>query len=249
MLLRFALIGCACGVAACSPKPAETADPGAPPAAGASTVADVIDTLADPDAPPADGRERFYGREKFTIVYEQSGIETGQVTEHVRDYGRSRAEIAKTTLKAAGMTIEKDTRLVYDGAKVTTIDNATGSVTTMTNPMYDGIVAAMKGKTAMEFGEQMMGAMGGEKTGEKGSFAGEDCDYWAMSQMSVRSCVAPWGASLFTSSSMGGMSFERKAIEVRMGDAGPAEAFAFDASKATEGPDLDALMKNLPGRN
>lgn len=231
-------------IAACSKSapPDGTAASGDDSADAGKSVAS-----AGADAPPADGRERFYGRETYTIVFDQTGMIAGSITEHVRDYGRRRAEITKTTTSVAGMSVKQDTRLVAEGAKMTTVDNQTGAVTTMTNPMYDGIVAAMKGKSGVEVGEQMMRRMGAKATGEKASFAGHDCEYWTIAGLGSRSCVTPWGATLHISSSLAGMSYDKKAIAIRMGDGGPDAAFAFDASRAKVAPNLNDIMRKMKG--
>lgn len=197
------------------------------------------------DAPEADGTERFYGKKTFTIVSKQTGVEEGDVTEHVREWGRLRAEIKNTTMSVAGFTQETKQRGIFEGPKIATVDDTTGAVTLATNPMYDGIVARMKGKSGVDFGKEMMAQMGGVETDEKGSFAGHDCQYWEIASLSSKTCVTEWGGTLHSVVNMGGMSFEKTAIEVRMNDGGPDEAFAYDASKATEAPNLQDLMKQM----
>lgn len=207
-----------------------------------TVIMGVLTMVAVPAASEA-ASERFYGREAFTIVYVQDGAEAGRVTEHVRDWGRRRAEIVRTTTKVSTVVIEKDNRMVSEGAKVATIDNRTGRISTIVNPMYDRIVASMQGRPGTEFGEQIMRAMGATKTGSTGSFAGQSCAYWTLASAGLRTCVTDWGATLHVAASLGPVSYERKAVEVRVGDGGPDAAFAYDASKATAGPDLDALMQ------
>jgi hypothetical protein len=41
------------------------------------------------------------------------------------------------------------------------------------------------------------------------------------------------------------MSYDKKAIAIRMGDGGPDEAFAFDASKAKAAPNLNDVLKGV----
>jgi hypothetical protein len=43
------------------------------------------------------------------------------------------------------------------------------------------------------------------------------------------------------------MSYDKKAIAIRMGDGGPDEAFAFDASKAKAAPNLNDIMRKMKG--
>lgn len=208
-------------------------------------LANMAAEMVDEDAPEADGTERFYGKKTFTIVSRQTGVEEGNVTEHVREWGRLRAEIKNTTMSVAGFTQDTKQRGIYEGAKIVTVDEITGGTTTTTNPLYDGIVARMKGKTGVDFGKEMMAQMGGVETEETGSFDGHDCHYWEIASLNSKTCVTDWGGTLHSVVNMGGMSFEKTATEVRMNDGGPDAAFAYDASKATEAPNLQDIMKQM----
>lgn len=199
-------------------------------------------------ASAAEGKERFYGKEKFSIVYTQTGAEAGDITEHVRDWGRTRAEITKTLTQMAGIKIDKDQRVVYERSQVTTIDNKTGSISTTRNALYDDVVAEMKGESGVDFGERIMRSMGGQKTGETGKFAGHPCIYYTLA--GIRTCVTDWGGTLHTVAAFGPIGYERTAIEVKVGDGGPDNAFAYDTSKAVATPtlDLDALRGKMKGQ-
>lgn len=225
-----------CAAMACSPQGG--GETGAQSETGAAETAST-ETAA------GGGGERFYGEETFTIVYDQTGAEAGAFTEHVREWGRKRVEIAKTKLSMAGLSIAKDQRIIYDRDQIITVDNTTGSTTIAGNSLYNEIVGAMDGRTGVEFGEQMMRAFGGEKTGETGSFAGQACEFWTLPQLGARSCVTPWGATLFTEANIGGINITRTAKEVRMGDGGPDAAFAYDASKAQQQEDVGEMLKRL----
>ncbi len=227
-------------IAACNRQSSETTASVEAPAAPAPA--------AEAPAAASSGGERFYGRERFTIVYAHTGQQTGMSIEHVRDWGRRRAEITDTTLSVLGVTQRTNTRAVFEGPQVATIDLGAQAVTTMTNPLYDQIVAAMRGRDGVEAGREIMTRMGGRATGERGSFAGQDCEYWEVAQLGSRSCVAPWGATLHLRSSFGGIVIERTATEVRMGDGGPDEAFEYDASRATQAPNLQDIMGKIKGQ-
>lgn len=200
-------------------------------------------TLSGPAA--AAGDERFYGQEKFTIVMEHSGRQTGTTTIHVRDFGRRRVEINETTMSIAGVKQKTSNRVVSEGARVTTIDSKTKSGTYTTNPLYDEIVARMRGRTGAEFGKEIMTRSGGRLTGEKASFDGQACDYWEIASLGSLSCVTPWGATLHIKTNLAGIAVEQTATAVRLGDGGPDEAFAYDKSKVTEGPNIADIMGKL----
>lgn len=207
------------------------------------TATDLLDE--EENAPEADGKERFYGKRAFTIVSTQTGAEEGDVTEHVRDWGRLRAEVKDTSISIAGFTQATNQRIIYDGADITTVDETSGAVTTATNPIYNAMVARMKGKSGVEFGKEMMTQMGGRVTDEKAKFAGHDCTYWELPSLGGKACVTDWGGTLHTVVAMAGVSMEKTATQVRMGDGGPDSVYQFDASKAQEAPNLEDIMKQL----
>jgi len=226
---RLSMVVALAGATACSPPTAKEETPG----------------KAGPGGERAAAGERFYGREKFTVVLTHTGRQTGTTTTHVRDWGRRRAELNDTTLSVSGVTQTIRNRVVYDGARAVTIDAATNAATATTNPLYDQVVESMRGRSGVEFGEQIMTRMGGRRTGEAGSFAGQACDYWEVAALSSRSCVTPWGATLYVRSGLGGIVVEQTATAVRMDDGGPDTAFAYDAANVTEGPNLGDVMARM----
>jgi len=212
---RAALISL-CLLAACSP-----------PAQEQSAEDETAAVSSEP------GQERFYGREQFTMSGTFTGAETGSFTEHVRDWGRTRAVI-KDVRTASG---REHTRVVYSGADIATIDLETGEVTLVTNPFYGDVVEAMRGRDGVAFGREIMQQMGANATGERGRFAGEACEYWEIPQLGSRSCVAVWGGTLYNRTELDAdVVMERTVTELRMNDAGPDAAFAYDASAATRLP-------------
>lgn len=187
---------------------------------------------APAEAAAGDGRERFYGRETFTLVGTMSGSETGAFTEHVRDWGRTRVSIKNTSVTAPESR-RVNSRVIYSGAEIVTVDLDTGAVTIVTNPLYAQVVEAMRGRDGVEFGREIMTQMGARSTGERGNFAGQACDYWEVEQLGSRSCVTTWGATLYNRTELPGVTLERTVTEVRMNDGGPDSAFQYDESRAT----------------
>lgn len=198
------------------------------------------------DNSPGAGTERFYGQERFTLVGTQSGAESGTWTEHVREWGRTRAEILDMKMSVFGISRQNRSRVVYTGPEIATVDLQTGGVTLTTNPLYSQVVEGMQQyDSTEEFSKAMMEALGGRATGESGNFAGHACEYWEL-QLGSRSCVTSWGATLHNSTSLAGVTIERTVTEIRMDDGGPDDAFEFDASQAVRPPslqDIRALMR------
>lgn len=212
-MLRSTLLACSglLFLSACDSEPAAP-DPAAPAVAAASET-----------TPAGDTARKFFGREAFTIVMEQSGREVGTVTMHYRDWGRRSAEVIRVRNEATGRLT--DTRSFTDGAVSVTIDNVTGEVSVYENPYYEEPGAETVARAPDAFGASAMAEMGAEKIGESASFAGEPCDYWQV--MGTRKCVSPWGPTLHSVLSMDDIAAERTAIEVRVGDGGPDSAFVY----------------------
>lgn len=229
---RLCVVLVAAAMAACSP--------GGEKANGAGGTA-----VQPAEVANAGGGERFYGQERFTVVTRHSGRQTGTTTIHVRDWGRRWVEVNDTNLSASGINVPTRNRVIHEGARTITIDAASGRATAITNPLYDQVVDAMRGRSGVEFGQQIMTQMGGRETGESGAFAGHDCRYWEIASLGSRSCVTPWGATLHLTSALGGISLEQTAQEVRIGDGGPDEAFSYDPASVTEGPDVGDLMQQM----
>lgn len=218
-----------------------------PPAGDGAADGAGGNAAAEAEGAAASGAERFYGQESFTIVMAHTGRQLGTTTTHVRDWGRRRVELNDTTLSVSGITARTNNRVIYDGARVITIEAGANAGTAITNPLYGQVVEAMRGRSGVEFGQQIMTQMGGRSTGESGSFAGHACDYWENASLGSRSCVTPWGATLHLRSNIGGITIEQTATEVRLGDGGPDRAFAYDAASITEGPNLGDIMGKMKG--
>jgi hypothetical protein len=197
---------------------------------------------------PAGGEERFYGQEQFTIVYAHTGQQIGMSTEHVREWGRRRAEITDTRMSFAGVSQRTNTRAVFEGSRIATTNLDTQAVTTSTNPFYEPIVAGLRGRDAVEVGRTMMTAMGGRSTGERSTFGGLECEHYEIPRLGARQCVTSWGATLHLRTSLAGITMEKTATQVRMGDGGPDASFVYDASKATQVPNIQDIMNKMKGK-
>lgn len=212
-MLRSALLVCS-GVlvlAGCERAPDEAAPAAPAPAA-----------VAEPAE--ADTGRKFFGQKQFTIVMLLSGRENGTVTMHYRDWGRRSAEVSKLSNADTGEKTDK--RTFTEGAVSVTVDNLTGKVDVYENPYYrettdDGVTPP-----ADAIGTASMTEMGAERLGESAVIAGEACEYWNV--MGAKKCVSPWGPTLHSTMDLGGRLAEMKAVEVRLGDAGPDEVFVYE---------------------
>ncbi len=200
--------------------------------AGAATAADV----------------RFYELEKFTVVYEVKGSpESGAITEHSDHWGNKRVEIKDLTMSYGGIKQTTKQRVIYDGATIVTVDLKTGAVTKIENPLYGKVAASMEGKSGVEYGKEWATAMGASPTGKTHTYAGLECDEWTMPKLGMTMCVAKNGIMLHTATKMGPVNTTRTATKVTLDKGGPAEAYAYDASKVQEMPNLQEIMKKARG--
>ncbi|MDX2235020.1 MAG: hypothetical protein NW200_11045 [Hyphomonadaceae bacterium] len=229
----FVTLGAIAALAACTPP------------AGQDSASGTDPSLKAKAAGAAGGDERFFGEERFTIVMAHTGQQTGVSTLHVREWGRKRAEIKDLTINFAGMTQPMRERVINEGARIITIDPTSGAGSATDNPLYADVVEAMRGRDGVAFGAEIMTRMGGRRTGESGTFAGHACDYWEVAQLGTRSCVTPWGGTLRVSSALAGLTIEQTATEVRLGDGGPDDAFAYDPSKVTAAPDVGDILDKM----
>lgn len=187
----------------------------------------------------------FFGEESFTVEFKLTGMETGSITEHVKDCGRKRVEIRDSSMTMSGMTTVQKKRTIYDGDQIITVDSVNGAVTKTTNPMYDQLVESMGSQGGVEFGKQLMQQLGGQDTGKTATYAGTECQIWEIPTLSTTTCVTAWGATLQNSVTMMGMTSDREATKVELGNPGPEQAYTYDAAQAQQQPDVMELLKQL----
>jgi hypothetical protein len=182
--------------------------------------------------------------ERYTIVTRLSGAATGTSVQHVRDGGRRMAIIEdRTLLTTVGVRDRMHTRTIAEpadeGLRTIIIDLETGEVTSTTMPNQD--VSQMTSA-----GQQMWSR--GRQTGERGTFAGQGCEYWELAEPSMRFCVSAFGLPLHTRTQIAGMTMETTVTELRLGDGGPDSAFAYDASRVVEAPNIQDMMDEMVGK-
>ena len=189
--------------------------------------------------------------EKYTIVYEVSGeVMQGTRTLHVRDWGKLTADFQDVKQVVAGFKQPvPSTRTINDfrEERIITISEATGTTTISPMPLFlkdqkkVGSLASDSNRI-----EAVHKAMGGTATGKNGAFAGHDCAYWDYPQLFVSGCMTEWGGAVHTINNFDENKLEMTAVEVRLGDGGPDEAFAYDLSNATDMGEMRKQMMSGP---
>ena len=192
--------------------------------ARASTVSE--EPGAADDAPAL----RLFGHENFTVVY--SVVENPSVskTEHVRNWGYRRSEIL-----LGGSRVH----MVYENGRVWVSSSDFPGVFVKNDEVTASLVANMDDQPELSIGHRRMLLSGLSPTGRTGEFAGHVCRYYRspddFSSGTVEACATDWGAMLY--SKVEPAQYEAMTIvasEVRIGDAGPDEAFAIDKVNARE---------------
>jgi len=238
---------------ACNTNPSEDTTSSAPPQTAATPQAQLSPQAPPPTAPApppvaSTSKKRFYGIESFTIVHKHEGMQTGTVTEHVRDWGNERVEIKKLEMKMGPISQKENKRVITKGESITTIDLETNTATQIKNPMYAAMTSQIQGDNdAIDFGKKMLTAMGGKETGKTASYGGESCNMWEMAQMMQKMCMTDDGLTVFLENTM--VNMKDTAVEVRKGDPGPPEAYEVPAGMAIKemGDPLEMLRKLREG--
>jgi hypothetical protein len=204
-------------------------------APGESTGAS-SESASEPGAPSADERARWFGIESFTVVRKLEGMQTGTVTEHVRDWGNERVEIRDTEINIAGFRQTQKQRVISQGDSIVSVDLQAGTATRTKNPMYADMAKAGPG-----VGKAFIEQMGGRATGESAEYAGQACQVWKIAQLGQTLCLTEDGLNLHSANQLAQIS--ETAIEVRLGDPGPDAAYQVpEGIDVQEGPDIAEIM-------
>lgn len=189
--------------------------------------------------------------EKYTIVYEVSGeLIQGTRTLHVRDWGKLTADFQDVKSVAIGFKRPMpSTRTINDfrEERIITISDEAG--TTTINPMPLFLKDVKKASSLANDSsrvEEMQKSFGGTPTGKNGAFADHGCAYWDYPQLLLSGCVTEWGGMIHSINSFDENGLEMTAVEVRLGDGGPNDAFAYDPSHATDMGEMRKQMMSGP---
>lgn len=198
----------------------------------------------------ADPKVHFTTVETGTVIHKLSGLQEGTVTEHWREFGKSRVEVTAARVKTPGGTVETHRKSIIDGDLVTTVDLDRNTVTRSRNPLYQAVVGRMAAKDAAASGNDLYRSMGGHETGETGTYAGETCRMWTIEEAATRMCVTDDGIVLMSQTDLDGQVVTRTAVEVHRGDPGPPDAYEVGIAAAPATGQTGAGAPALgPGQN
>lgn len=196
---------------------------------------------------PAAGAIQLHPLEAYTIEYEMGGSKPGTVVEHSRRHGNQQSRVTDTTMTVAGIRVREHTRVIIDGASVTTVDLEKKTVTRTTNPLYESMTARMKDKDGMELAHEMMRSMGFAPSGATETIVGESCEVWRHAQIGQEVCFTSDGLTLRSDVKMGPVSVSMRATKVLRGNGGDDALYQVPAGmKEVQAPDLGQLLNKIP---
>lgn len=161
-----------------------------------------------------------YSFKSGKITYTTTGSMVGTETVYFDNYGVDEVRETKSTLEMMGMKQETDTKVIMKDKWVYSIENKTGKITKMGNPLYSMFP---KGTDLEKVGEEMMKNMGGKKIGNE-TVNGKDCEVWDVKK--IMSKVWVWKSIPIKSEiNMMGMNITQVATSVEVNINVPVDKF------------------------
>ena len=201
-------------------------------ALGALALAIPAITIADDSTP------MLHPVEAACIDYEMSGqMQQGTSTRCHRDFAYEAFEIQETSIGFGGFSQTQNTHNITIGSTIYAIDLSTNTGTQTTNPMYDGLVAALQDTDPADMGNAFITAMGYTPTGATKTIADATCNVYSSAMMGTM-CLMDNGL-LLEQSVMGNT---QTAVSVSIGDGGDdANYTLYQNVPITQGPDLSNM--------
>jgi hypothetical protein len=195
----------------------------------------------------AQAAPKLHPVKSYTIVYTLEGMQAGTVTQHSRDYGNLTAEISQVETRVAGKVFPDHKQVIADGEWLTTVDLTNKTATRVPRPKLEDLSPKLKGRDPLEVAREMFQAMGAKPTGKKLQYAAESCEVWTQTQgFAITFCITSDGLSLYSQTSVGGMTATRTATTLKRGDGGPDSAYKVPAGiSVSEGINPMDALKNL----
>ena len=189
-----------------------------------------------------DATPKLHPTEAACITYESSGqMMTGTTTRCHRDYAHEVYEIVNTNISFAGITQSQNQHTITIGEWIYAINLETNTGTKTKNPMYDGLVSALKDSSPEEMTAVFLNAMNMTDTGQSKTVVGVSCRVYTSAMMGTV-CLTDGGLMLEQSF----MGSTQIATDVAIGESGADENYTlYQSVPITEGPDLSNGLQGL----
>ena len=186
---------------------------------------------AQSETPQILAGKRLFGEEAFTITYRTTvpslGAGAVTMTEHVRNWGYQSVKLYPG---------ERALKTLAENGRFYRFDPETGQAYWQEDTPTQNLMSLIDQEADRDFGYRRSRFMfGGQPTGEAAVFAGHTCSFYqaqtSSPMLTVRVCMTSWGAALYVET-QGEVESTQVATEVRIGDRGPDDVFAFDRESA-----------------
>ncbi len=184
--------------------------------------------------------DKLVNIKKVTIKYKHEGAASGWSETCMSNWGNLVVERREITMKVMGIENKESKKVITKGPDIITIDYLTNKATKTRNPMYDSMKKQVSKKGGVKTGEDVMKAMGGQKTNRTGRFAGYPCTYWTL--MGSESCVSKEGLTLHVKAGAMGINNIQTAVEVKKGKGCSTDAAKVPAGMKVQEVNIDRMM-------
>ena len=157
---------------------------------------------------------KFYPFEKATIVYALTGLQTGEQTIYVKDWGATQATYIDSIISVMGYERPFKSVTVSTPEWVHTADLTSNTGMRLANPMRD-VITSGEGDIRV-LGEQMMTAMGAIRVGEDAR-GGQTCTVWEIKAAGTKLCFRDDNVLIYTHTDMMGQIMEINLVSVEKG--------------------------------
>ena len=184
-----------------------------------------------------------YGFKSGIIEYEFSGeMQSGTEKLYFDNWGMIEAKYLDIEVGIMGLTQKQKTMTLLKGDSTWSYDYATGRLTRIKTPMWEGMKKQAQNGDLEEVGMNFIKQMGGEKVGSE-TVAGKNCDIWDIPNMLSKTWL--WeGLPLKTVAGAQGMQITQTATSVQVDVTVPKDKFEIpDEVEPQEAMDLQNLEK------
>jgi hypothetical protein len=192
------------------------------------------------DSAPAsggDGFVKFHPQEEFCVEYRNSGMMNGTSVNCMRKWGTERVEIEDFVVGIAGVTRHEKAHKIYIGDRIYVLDTDRMTGTVTENPIQE----ELSNTDPIALGEAMMASWNMTDTGQDKVIAGVECNVMSSPQMG--SVCLTDNLVMLEQSHMG---VTRIATSVDLTSGGDEANYTLhEQAELTEGPDIEAIMKQI----
>ncbi len=169
----------------------------------------------------AESLARLYPFETATLRYELSGMQTGNQTVYIKDWGATQALYVESSISMMGYSRPFEMVTVTDPDWVYAADLISGRGVRMANPLRSVYASGERDTRAV--GDQVLAAIGGIKRGTD-RFDGATCTIWEMASAGTKMCIRDDNVLVYTRTEIMGQTMAITLVSI---DKGKVDASKF----------------------